>query len=553
MSDPVQTVTVTADEKSAAPRKVEVLDVEGMDIKDIAHIQEQSREATHMEHSLTTIEALRLYPKAVFWAAFFAWSLVMVGYDSGLIYTFYALPSFEQHYGTYYGSEIGWEVSAKWQNVLGMGTPVGQFLGAITASWPMERWGRKKVFAASICLTCAFVFLQMFATSIHMLAAGEFMAGIMYGTYVVLAPTYASEVCPVALRGVLNASVNLAYVIGQFIASGVGKGVSGRTDQWAYRIPFAIQWVWVPMLLGGIYFCPESPWWLVRKGRIEEAEAALARLADTTSPKVNIKATLANIEATTLHEMEVESGATFMECFRGTNRIRTEVAIMVQIWQVITGISFIGYATYFFELAGMNVADSFDMGVGNTAIGFVATCCSWIFMAYWGRRSIFMWGTGFMALTQILIGILDCVPNYVNRPGIAWGQATLLDILTFVFQSTLGPVNFVIFAEIGASRLRSQTVALATSSGSIFQIIMTVAVPYMLNASSANWRGKTGFFFGGLSAVATGWCYWRLPETKGRTFEELDYMFEAKVPPRKFAGYQLETLDASHQNETQSA
>lgn len=374
---------------------------------------EQSKVATNIEHSLGVIEAVKLYPMAVLWATLFAWSLVMVGYDSGIIYSFYALPAFVKKYGTYYGPEIGYEVSTKWQNVLGMGTPVGQFLGAVTASWPMERWGRKKVFWVSLFFTTAWIFLQMFANDIHTLAAGEFLAGIVYGTYVVLAPTYASEVCPLALRGILNAGMNLAYVIGQFVASGVGKGVATRTDQWAYRIPFAVQWTWIPILAIGLYFAPESPWWLVRKGRVEEAEAALRRLAKD-SPKVDIKATLANIQATTLHEIEVEKDTTYMECFRGSNRTRTEVAIMVQIWQVITGISLIGYAVYFFELAGLPVSASFDMGVGNTAIGFVATCCSWVFMSFFGRRTIFMYGVAGMAVALFIIGGLDCAPNYSN-------------------------------------------------------------------------------------------------------------------------------------------
>ncbi|KIW79504.1 hypothetical protein AYO20_02831 [Fonsecaea nubica] len=503
-----------------------------------AELLEQSKIATHIEHSLGVIEAVKLYPMAVFWASLFAWSLVMVGYDSGLIYSFYALPAFVKKYGTNYGGDIGYEVSAKWQNVLGMGTPVGQFLGAFTASWPMERWGRKKVFWASLFFSTAFIFLQMFANNIHTLAAGEFLAGILYGTYVVLAPTYASEVCPLALRGILNAGMNLAYVIGQFVASGVGKGFSERTDQWAYRIPFAIQYIWIPILAFGLIFAPESPWWLVRKGRVEEAEKALRRLA-RESPKIDIRATLANIETTTMHEIEVEKDTTFIECFRASNRARTEVAIMVQIFQVITGISLIGYAVYFFTLAGLPVSASFDMGVGNTAIGFVATCCSWVFMSFFGRRTIYMYGVGMMAVSLFIIGILDCVPHYTSRPGLAWAQAALLDILTFLFQGTVGPINFVIFAEIGATRLRSQTVALATSTGSIAQIIMTVVVPYMLNASSGNWRGKTGFFFGGLSTIATIWCFFRLPETKGRTYEELDYMFEAGIPARKFRDFKI--------------
>lgn len=517
-------------------------DVTLVDEKDRAQIQEQTKIATYNEHSIGVLEAIKLYPMAILWSAVFAMSLVMVGYDSGIIYSFYALPAFQKHYGQNFGGTIGYEITPKWQNVLGMGTPVGQFIGAFTASWPMERWGRKRVFAVSLVFTTAFVFIQMFANNINALAAGEFLAGIVYGTYVVLAPTYATEVCPVALRGILNASMNLSYVIGQFVASGVGDGVALRTDQWAYRIPFAIQWVWIPVLFIGLYFAPESPWWLVRKGRREEAERALRSLA-RESPRVDIMATLAMIEETTLHEMEVEKSTSYIECFRGTNAIRTEIALLVQVWQVISGISFIGYAVYFFEIAGLNVADSFDMGVGNTGIAFVATCSSWVFLSFFGRRTIFIWGVGAMAVILIIIGGLDCAPNYDSNPNFAWTQAAMLDILTYIFQGTVGPVNFVILAEVGASRLRSQTVALATSTGSIAQIVMTVAFPYMISPSSGNWRGKTGFFFGGISAIACAWCYWRLPETKGRTFEEMDIMFESKIPVRHFKTYQFETVE----------
>jgi SP family general alpha glucoside:H+ symporter-like MFS transporter len=521
---------------------------DGIDMNEKPDIISQAKLATEIEHTLTTLEAIKAYPMAIFWGSIFATSLIMVGYDSGIIYSFYALPAFVKKYGTYYGPAIGYEVSAKWQNVLGMGTPVGQFLGAFTASYPMERWGRKKVFAGSLFLTTSFVFIQMFASNVNVLAAGEFLAGVLYGTYVVLAPTYVSEVCPVALRGIMNAGMNLAYVIGQFIASGVGDGVSTWTTQWAYRLPFAIQWVWIPLLGSLLWFAPESPYWLVRQGRHDEAEASLRRLVRSSSG-VDVKASLAMIEATTLHEIEVEKSTTYLECFRGSNRIRTEVALMVQTWQVITGISFIGYAVYFFELAGLPVKESFDMGVGNTAIGFVATCSSWFLMSYAGRRTIFMTGVGIMAVSLVLIGILDCLPNYTQRPGIAWAQAGLLDFLTFVFQGSVGPINFVIFAEIGSTRLRSQTCALATSTGSIFQIIMTVAFPYMINGSAANWRGKIGFFFGGISILATIWCWFRLPETKGRTYEELDFMFEAGIPVRKFGAYKFEEIEGQEEHD----
>jgi MFS family permease len=119
-----------------------------------------------------------------------------------------------------------------------MGNPIGQILGALACGWPLERWGRRKTLAACCVWSICFVFVQFFSTSIGMLCAGEILGGLAYGFYVVIAPTYASEICPLALRGVLTASVNLAFVIGQFIAQGCSAGLESRLDEWAYKAPF---------------------------------------------------------------------------------------------------------------------------------------------------------------------------------------------------------------------------------------------------------------------------------------------------------------------------
>ncbi len=69
--------------------------------------------------------------------------------------------------------------------------------------------------------------------------------------------------------------------------------------------------------------------------------------------------------------------------------------------------------------------------------------------------------------------------------------------------------------------------------------MFTVAMPYMLNSDEADWRGKAGFLFGAISLVCLVWCFFRIPESRGRTFEELDILFERKVPARKFKDYNL--------------
>ncbi|KKY21706.1 putative maltose permease mal31 [Phaeomoniella chlamydospora] len=497
---------------------------------------------TEKEHELGFWQAVKLYPKAVFWAAFFCIAVIMAGFDPQLITSFYALPAFQKKFGYLYDGE--YIISAPWQTGLGMGNPIGQILGALACGWPLEKFGRKLTLAACCCWSIVWVFLQFFSQSLGALCAGEMLAGLAYGFYVVIAPTYASEVCPLALRGVLTASVNLAFVIGQFIAQGCSAGVESRSDQWAYKIPFALQWIWPVVLLIGLSFAPESPYWLVRQGRKEDARAALLSLS-SAKHRPDIDAMLVMIEETDLLEREIEKSTSYIDCFRGTNLRRTEISIVVYLIQVIGGNPLIGYATYFFEQAGLDPSDAFNMGVGNTALGFVGTCISWPLMSKFGRRTIYNTGMVFMTTILFIIGFLDIGHR---KTGAIWAQATLMDIWTFTYQMTVGPICFVIISEISSTRLRGRTIAIATAVQAIASIVFTIAMPYMLSSDQANWRGKAGFLFGAISLACLVWCFLRIPESRGRTFEEIDILFDRKVPARGFAKYDV-LQEAQHHEE----
>ena len=141
-----------------------------------------------------------------------------------------------------------------------------------------------------------------------------------------------------------------------------------------------------------------------------------------------------------------------------------------------------------------------------------------------------------MTTILFIIGFLDLGRS---QSGVVWAQASLMDIWTFIYQMTVGPICFVIISEVSATRLRGKTIALTTAVQALANIVFTVAMPYMLNSDQANWRGKAGFLFGAISLVCLVWCYFRLPESRKRTFEELDILFERKVPARKFANYNL--------------
>ena len=300
--------------------------------------------ATEKEKALSFREAISLYPTAAGWSIFFSLGVIMTAFDPQLLGNLYATPAFQRDFGyEYQGSYI---ISAPWQTGLSMGSPIGQVVGALFAGYPMEWYGRKKTFGACVIATTGCIFFQFFARSLPVLLTGELLGGLILGSYAVIAPAYASEVCPIALRGILTAYVNLCFVIGQFIANGVIAGTSKLDTHWAYSAPFALQWLWPLVILIGLPFAPESPWWLVRKGDMKGAEKSLRRLA---SAKVDIKPALAMIVETDRLEYEMEAGSTYSDCFKKINRRRTEIAVGVYTIQVLSGIYLVGYSTYFFS------------------------------------------------------------------------------------------------------------------------------------------------------------------------------------------------------------
>ncbi|RCI15846.1 hypothetical protein L249_1707 [Ophiocordyceps polyrhachis-furcata BCC 54312] len=479
------------------------------------------------EPRLGFFETVRLYPKAIGWSLFVSMGVIMAAFDPQLVGSLYPMTQFTRDFGRRYGDE--YVVDAAWQSGLNMGSPLGQVVGALVAAYPMDRFGRKRTFGVCVLLMTGLVFIQFFARSLEALLVGELLAGLVLGVFISLAPVYSSEVCPMAIRGHLTSYVNVAFVIGQVLANGVTAGTQRLRDHWAYSLPFALQWFWSGILIAGLLFLPESPWWLVRRGRIQDAELSLRRLA---SPAVDVSKVLALIIETDRLELELESGSTYWDCFRHVNLRRTEISIGVYSAQVLSGIYLINYGAYFFQQAGLPTDRAFDMSVGFSAVGLVGALISWFLLVKTGRRALYVNGLAVLCLLQFVIGILDCVPG---RPSSTiWAESALLLVWNMAYNVTLGPICFVILTECSATRVRSKTVALATAAQAILGIVMTISIPYLINPTQANVQGKLGFFFGGLAGLTLVWTYFRVPETQGRTYEELDLLFAQRVPAREF-------------------
>lgn len=202
--------------------------------------------------------------------------------------------------------------------------------------------------------------------------------------------------------------------------------------------------------------------------------------------------------------------------------------------QRLSGIvSVLGFSTYFFELAGLSVDNAFDLDLGVTACGIVGNLILWTVINTLGRRKTFM--AGMVALTTVLflIGILDVIPTSAAK----WVQASLTVVYALFYQASIGAIAFAILGETSSPTLRAKTVGLATATQSVFGTVMNITIPYMVNPNKANLKGKVGFIFGGASAIATVWSFFYVPELKGRTFNEIDHMFQTHVKPRAMGSY----------------
>lgn len=311
-------------------------------------------------------------------------------------------------------------------------------------------------------------------------------------------------------------------------------------SQWSYRIPFALQWAWPAFLIPILLFAPESPWHLVRKGRIDEAERSLNRLVKK-SANIDTKATLASIIRTNSLEEELSTGTSYLDCLKGFERRRTEIACVVFAGQVLSGSSFAYNSTYFFEQVGLTTETTYKLNVGGTAMALLATLISWfLLMPYLGRRVIYLWGMLSMTIILFIIGILNIK---TSTDGIGITQAVLTLCWTFVFQLSVGQLGWALPAEVGSTRLRQKTICLARNSYYVIGVIANILEPYFMNPTQWDMKGYTGFVWGGTALCTFIWAYFRLPETKDRTFEELDILFARKVTARKFEAYKIHGLN----------
>jgi SP family general alpha glucoside:H+ symporter-like MFS transporter len=323
-------------------------------------------------------------------------------------------------------------------------------------------------------MTC-FIFISFFAVRIEMLLVGQMLNGLTWGIYATTGPAYASEVCPLALRGYLTVYVNLCWAMGQFIAAGVLRGMLSYTTDWSWRVCLAIQWIWPIPILVLVQFAPDSPWWLVKKNRIADAQKALERLSTRTHEQC--RGSLAQIQHTIQLESDLQAGGNYLDCFKGINLRRTEICMVVFAGQQLSGATFAYTPTYFFLQAGIATNNAFSISIGSTGMAFVGTMLSWLLLARFGRRTLYLTGMFFITAALLIVGICSAAST---SAGAMWTQVSFILVWKLLYSLTVGPICYAIISETSAVRLRPQTIVIARNTYAMVQILAGVLNPYML-------------------------------------------------------------------------
>lgn len=233
------------------------------------------------------------------------------------------------------------------------------------------------------------------------------------------------------------------------------------------------------------------------------------------------------------HEVEACAGTSYLDCFKGVNLRRTEIVSVVWVIQAWCGSVLMGYSTYLYESAGLADSNAFSLNMAQYALGAIGTILSWWAMYRFGRRTLYIWGLVFMNILLLVVGFVGIAPE--GNKGASWAAGSMILVYTFVYDLTIGPVCYSLVAELTSTRLKAKSIVLARNFYNIASIVNNIIGPRMLNPTAWNWGAKSGFFWAGICALCLAWTYFRLPEPKGRTYGELDVLFEKHVSARQFS------------------
>ncbi|KIX08529.1 uncharacterized protein Z518_03185 [Rhinocladiella mackenziei CBS 650.93] len=456
-----------------------------------------------------------------------------LGVDLGSIAGFQAMPGFLMIFGfPSDSSALGWGIDPTVQQLISSLMSVGPFIACLAVGSMGRYLSRKWVMFIGCCLNHLGVILMIVARDLATLYAGRVVIGLSVGFLDVLPQLYIHECAPATQRGSLLGAFNVFVSVGLLIGSIVDNYTSTIMSTQAYVIPLGIFFIAPGVLQIALFFMPETPRWLIEHHRPGHAKKALARLRNKdTSPQL-LAAELQEIKEAFEAEKALTKNIAFFDCFRKTNLRRTLLSLALLTCLGGSGaLLFLTFGTYFFAIAGQT--NAFAESVGMTAAGLAATAFSMWLITRIGRRTILLIGFAAQAVCMLIVALV-----YQYKSTTATGGKVLVAftiIYLFFHNMCVAPYLYLSAGEIPTQRLRGYTLGMAIGVGFVWNWVSSYTAPYFLNPVVDIWFGSNFviFFF----------IFFLVPETKDRTLEEIDEMFEEKLSARKFKNYKCKRAE----------
>jgi sugar porter (SP) family MFS transporter len=426
---------------------------------------------------------------------------ILFGYDLGVISG--VLPFIGKAW-----SLTGWD-----KGVITASLSVGAIVGAIFSSRVNEKLGRRR----TIMLAAVVVIIGTVAASVSptfaLLIISRLVIGVGIGFSSSTVPTYLSELAPARLRGAMGALNQIFIVLGILIAFLVSYGL-GPSGNW--RLMFAGAIVPAVILLVGLIFLPETPRWLVAKG---QEDAARSVLISSHGNSVNVDEEIGTIRE--VIRLDAESSKTrFRDLLSPMIRPMLVVGLLLAIGQQFSGVNAVN-AYFPTMLIGLGFATQAALlsGVLLGVTKFLFTAWVVFVVDRWGRKPLLLIGNVIMVVTLVAAGLVVYLVHDTNTKGILMLVAMVLYLVGY--ELGWGAVVWVMMSEVFPLKVRSagmgiSSVVLWAATGIVSAVFPIISDPGALGI------GGSMFLFAAINVVLFALTKWLVPETKGRTLEQIE-------------------------------
>ncbi|MBN2327602.1 MAG: sugar porter family MFS transporter [Candidatus Omnitrophica bacterium] len=398
------------------------------------------------------------------------------------------------------------------EGAVGASAILGCIPGAMFAGFLSDRFGRKKMlFVCALLYAISGVFSAIPRTFEQFLAA-RFISGLGIGASSLICPIYIAEIAPEKWRGRLGSLFQLGIVTGIFLTMFINKTIQSFGDEawnaaWGWRWMMGMEVAPALIFIAMLFTVPESPRWLTQKGRESEAKDILGKVGGAAH---------AERELTAIQSALSQEEGRFVELFSRFYFKPLLIAVCMMAFSQFCGINAIMYySTKIFESAGAVKDAAFASTVWVGLINLLFTFVAIAFVDKLGRKPLLLIGTAIQTLALSMVGWMF----YTQQSGVA----LLVCVIVFIaaFAMAMGPIPWILCSEIFPNKIRGRAMSAATFTIWFSCYIVAQTFP-MLNDSPAVGPAVTFWIYGCVSLISFFFVLFVVPETKGRTLEEIE-------------------------------